>query len=421
MWGADITPEDTPFEAGLGFAVKLDKGDFVGREALAAPASPSACSGASTLDDPRAIALGSEPVRVGDDLVGRVTSGGYGYTVGSRSRTRTCPPSTGSAPRSRSRSSASGSRAWSPRSRSSTRGASGSAHERRSRRRSSASGRAAAARFEVLGGGITNHNLKVEVDGETLVLRVAGKDTDLLGIDRAVELAATEAAAALGIGPEVVEFVEPEGWLVTRFIEGEIPPLERMREPDDARASRAALRAFHGGPGDSRDVRLVPRRRGLPRDALDARWGDPGAYEWAHEIAGGSRRSAPATTPVPVPQRPPERELPRRRRAAAHRRLGVRGHGRPLLRPRELLDQPRARRAEARRCSRRTSGSVRDDDVEALELMRFMSDFREAMWGVVQSAVSELDFDFDAYAAEHFERLERTAESPAFLAALGEA
>ena len=46
--------------------------------------------------------------------------------------------------------------------------------------------------------------------------------------------------------------------------------------------------------------------------------------------------------------------------------------------------------------------------------MRFMSDFREAMWGVVQSAVSELDFDFDAYATTHFERLERTGEHPDF-------
>ncbi len=51
--------------------------------------------------------------------------------------------------------------------------------------------------------------------------------------------------------------------------------------------------------------------------------------------------------------------------------------------------------------------------------MRFMSDFREAMWGVVQSVVSELDFDFDGYAAEHFERLERTAAEPGFRAALG--
>jgi hypothetical protein len=50
--------------------------------------------------------------------------------------------------------------------------------------------------------------------------------------------------------------------------------------------------------------------------------------------------------------------------------------------------------------------------------MLFMSDFREAMWGVVQGAVSELDFDFRGYAAEHFERMEATAAAPAFVAAL---
>jgi 4-methylaminobutanoate oxidase (formaldehyde-forming) len=81
VWGADITPEDTPYEAGLGFAVKLDKGDFIGREALAAAAPSERLLRCLTLADPRAVALGSEPVRVGGELVGRVTSGGYGYTV----------------------------------------------------------------------------------------------------------------------------------------------------------------------------------------------------------------------------------------------------------------------------------------------------------------------------------------------------
>ena len=82
VWGADITPEDTPFEAGLGFAVKPDKGDFIGRDALAARRSPDRVLRCLTLADPRAIALGSEPVRVRGELVGRVTSGGFGYTVG---------------------------------------------------------------------------------------------------------------------------------------------------------------------------------------------------------------------------------------------------------------------------------------------------------------------------------------------------
>ncbi len=81
VWGADITPDETPYEAGLGFAVKLDKDDFVGRESLAAAGEAERRLCCLVLDDPRAVALGSEPVRVGDRVVGRVTSGGYGYTV----------------------------------------------------------------------------------------------------------------------------------------------------------------------------------------------------------------------------------------------------------------------------------------------------------------------------------------------------
>jgi 4-methylaminobutanoate oxidase (formaldehyde-forming) len=78
VWGADITPDDTPFEAGLGFCVKGDK-EFIGHAALdASPARRLCCL---VLSDPRAVALGNEPVRVGGTVAGRVTSGGYGYTV----------------------------------------------------------------------------------------------------------------------------------------------------------------------------------------------------------------------------------------------------------------------------------------------------------------------------------------------------
>jgi glycine cleavage system aminomethyltransferase T len=78
VWGADITPEDSPFEAGLGFAVKQEK-EFIGRDALVAEPSRRLCC--LVLADPRSIALGSEPVRVEGELVGRVTSGGFGYSV----------------------------------------------------------------------------------------------------------------------------------------------------------------------------------------------------------------------------------------------------------------------------------------------------------------------------------------------------
>jgi glycine cleavage system T protein len=84
VWSSDITPEETPYEAGLGFAVRLDKGvDFIGREALLAAreAGPSKRLRCLVLDEPRAVALGNEPVRVDGQIVGRVTSGGYGFAV----------------------------------------------------------------------------------------------------------------------------------------------------------------------------------------------------------------------------------------------------------------------------------------------------------------------------------------------------
>jgi glycine cleavage system aminomethyltransferase T len=93
VWGSDITTDTTPDEAGLGFAVRIDK-DFIGREALLAArggTSSGSREGISagserrlrclTLSDPSTVCLGTEPVRVDGRPCGRVTSGGYGYRV----------------------------------------------------------------------------------------------------------------------------------------------------------------------------------------------------------------------------------------------------------------------------------------------------------------------------------------------------
>jgi glycine cleavage system aminomethyltransferase T/glycine/D-amino acid oxidase-like deaminating enzyme len=88
VWAADITPDENPYEAGLGFCVRKD-GGFIGAAALGAgasekgdrPPAPERRLRCLVLDDPRSVALGNEPVRVDGQIVGRVTSGGYGYTV----------------------------------------------------------------------------------------------------------------------------------------------------------------------------------------------------------------------------------------------------------------------------------------------------------------------------------------------------
>ena len=200
-----------------------------------------------------------------------------------------------------------------------------------------------------LDGGLTNQNFKVTVDGVTKVLRIGGKDSELLAIDRSVEHGASLVAAELGIGPEVLGFVEPEGYLVTRFIDGRPIPPEEMRRPETVRRAAAVLRRLHEGPAipgrfDSFRVVEVYAEHGCGARRLG-----PGGVRVGARGGSSRRGDARGARAGSLSQRLPEPQLPGRGRRDPHRRLGVRGHGRPLLRPRQLLHQPRVRRRGQRR------------------------------------------------------------------------
>ena len=153
--------------------------------------------------------------------------------------------------------------------------------------------------LEPLPGGITNQNFKVTVDGVTSVLRIGGKDSELLAIDRSVEHGASLVAAELGIGPEVVDFVEPEGYLVTRFVDGRPIPPEEMRRPETVRRAAAVLRRLHDGPpipGRFDSFRVVEV---YAETAAAHGVSVPDVFEWAHGVA--LRIEATRGGPVPVP------------------------------------------------------------------------------------------------------------------------
>lgn len=83
-WESDITPDDSPFEAGLGFGVKLDKGDFIGREALLKQkkAGIKRKLVMFTLEDPNIMLYGNEPIYRNEVWMANMTSGAYGFKVG---------------------------------------------------------------------------------------------------------------------------------------------------------------------------------------------------------------------------------------------------------------------------------------------------------------------------------------------------
>jgi thiamine kinase-like enzyme len=261
---------------------------------------------------------------------------------------------------------------------------------------------------EPLGGGITNHNFKIRAGGEVFVLRIGGKDTELLGIDRGVEHAAAAAAARLAIGPDVVAFVEPEGYLVTRFVDGDVGRVS-------AAEAAPLLRRFHDGPpipGRFDAFRVVDayayaaRRLGL---TLPRRFAEAKATAGAIERRRG-----------PHELRPCHNDLLAANFIHDGDRLWIvdweyAGMGDPAFDLANFAVNNELDEAGDEALLEAYGGA----DLTAHVLMRYMSDFREAMWGVVQRGIAELDFDFAAYAEKHFDRLEATASEPRFRRALG--
>jgi thiamine kinase-like enzyme len=260
------------------------------------------------------------------------------------------------------------------------------------------------ARVVPLSGGITNHNFRVDVDGETFVLRMGGAQTGLLGIDRRVEHAASLRAAEVGLGPQVAGFLEEEGWLVTRFIDGRPIAPKEMRRPETIRRVAAALRRFH-------DAEPIPGRfdahtvvEEYCREAEAHGVETPGAYAAAHEMSERIRRV-----------RGPQHAVP------CHNDLlnanflddgAIRivdweyaGMGDRFFDLANLSVNHEFGAAEDEVLLDAYFDDASEERLASLTMMKFMSDFREAMWGVLQSGISELDFDFKGYATEHFARL----------------
>ncbi|HJP89085.1 MAG TPA: choline/ethanolamine kinase family protein [Candidatus Limnocylindrales bacterium] len=278
--------------------------------------------------------------------------------------------------------------------------------------------------FVALSGGITNRNFLVSTpDGTKLVLRLAGNDTHLLGISREVEHAATVAAAGVGVGPEVVAMIRPEGYLVTRFIEGRPVPEPEMRQPEHLVEAADALRRVHNGPaipGLFVPFRIVEAYRAL---ALSRGVTIPVEYELAQAIA---RRIELACLTAPVELRPCHNDLLNANFIHDGSRLRIvdweyAGMGDPAFDLGNFSINQELDADQDAALLRAYAGEVRAAAIARIAIMRVLSDFREAMWGVLQQGVSTLDFDFQNYAAEHFDRLLSVATRPSFERALTDA
>jgi thiamine kinase-like enzyme len=276
---------------------------------------------------------------------------------------------------------------------------------------------AAEGEASVLGGGITNHNFRARFDGREVVVRLPGNDTELLGSDRPGEREANSLAATAGVAPAVLAYLEDPVVLVTAFVEGPTMESAELREPTALAEVAAALRRVHGCDGIAAGFdafRLVEDYATATR----LRGGEvPAAYEHAH-AAAARIEEAPALAGGALVLCHDDL-LPANFIATPE---GIRivdweyaGMGNRWFDLGNFAVNNELGPAEEEAFLTAYLGALPSPaELAALRLMQLISDFREAMWGVVQQAISDLDFDFEAYATKHFDRLLAAVEGPDF-------
>ncbi len=269
-------------------------------------------------------------------------------------------------------------------------------------------------RITPLTGGITNNNYRIDIGNEAYVLRIPGTDTELLGINRNNEYAANLAAGQSGVAPEVYYFIEPEGYLITRYISGCPVPPEQLAQPENIRRVVQVVRRIHAMPDMPgrfdvfrvvRDYAIIARRYKVDF---------PPDYEWL------LRRIVEAENSLkdqPFELHPCHNDLLNANflsdgqlyildweyagmgdiffdlaNFSAHHELSDEQDS-------WLLSCYFDKNASARQWAH-------------LKIMKIMSDLREASWGLVQMGISKLEFDYRAYMNKYYRRAAENIINP---------
>lgn len=269
----------------------------------------------------------------------------------------------------------------------------------------------------LLEGGITNRNYRVNFGGTDYVVRLPGKDTALLRIDREAERLATRAASELGLCPKVAAMLERPPCLVTCFVPSRWMTPKELHQPAAISEIANGLRSFHACGVSLPNVFSVPEIASAYAEIAGRLGTDkPAGFEDGLSIATrvtDAVRAHPEHRPLPCHND----LLPANFLHDGERILLVDWEYAAMGDPwfdlgnfaanNELGDDHEELLLEAY-----FGEPATDRRRAALKLFRLVSDLREAMWGVVQTAVSELDFDFQGWADRHFERLAESSADP---------
>lgn len=265
-----------------------------------------------------------------------------------------------------------------------------------------------------LGGGITNNNYRVDTEGESFVLRIAGADTELLGINREHEYAANLAAGKLGIAPEVIYVIRPEGYLVTRFITARPFPTEEITQPENIRRVMEVVHKIHSMPQIPGFFSAFHTVEDYTKIALRYKVEFPENFDWLVERM---HEAETALKTNPEPSQPCHNDLLNANFLIDEEQIYVldweyAGMGDVYFDLANFSDHHELSDKQDHWLLECYFGEVSEKQIAHLKIMKVMSDLREAMWGLVQIGISELDFDYHSYANRFFARVFEKIKDP---------
>src|SRR5437764_11177310 len=274
---------------------------------------------------------------------------------------------------------------------------------------------AADARVAPLIGGITNQNYRVDIGGETFVLRIGGKGTHLLGIDRGRESICTAIAAQVGVGAEVIHFLPAEEVLVTRFIDGTAITPEIAAQHEMLPRIVASMKCYHAGPAFPGTFSPFETVRNYHKLALERSVTFPetlpqvfALMEQVEQALGALHRPKPC-----------HNDLLASNFIDDGHTIWIldweyAGMGDIFFDLGNFAVNQALNEEQSELLLRYYFGEVRLADVAHLHLMRLGSDLRESFWGFLQMGISELEFDYREYAHRHFNRFLENVATPQF-------
>lgn len=260
-----------------------------------------------------------------------------------------------------------------------------------------------------LGGGITNRNFRIDYDGQSCVLRITGENTDLLGIRRDVEYIASLAAGELGIAPPVLYLIEPEGYLITRFIRGQNIPPEEIVKPMNLKRFAEKIRRFHReGPHLPVTFDVFDRIRLFIRIAQEHNCAFPEDFSWFMERFTRTESALKASPAQPSPCHNDLLNLNFMRENGDLYILDweYAGMGDPLYDLANFSHHHLLTDDQIAQLLGVYFGEVSPTTFARIKLYYPISQMYEALWGVAQTGISTLDEDFQGYADMFFARAE---------------